>query len=193
MDDAIEVSEQLGPMFNAIFADTSTAISALGLGPGAAVLDVGTGAGNCAISLALKGLDVLTGEPASDTSHYAGREWAENAEKAGVRDKIRFEAFDAGDMPYAPKTFDAVFFFGVLHHVDEPQRADVFRESLRVVKDGGAVVFFEPTEQTLKLSRKNDPGHPDAADPSLYAARCNVTETRLKGDIMDIYIYRNAV
>jgi hypothetical protein len=48
-----------------------------------AILDVGTGNGNFAIYLASQGFQVLTGEPSTDRSHYAGRDWALNAKKAG--------------------------------------------------------------------------------------------------------------
>jgi hypothetical protein len=32
---------------------------------------------------------------------------------------------------------DAAFFFGVLHHIDENVRSEVFREALRVFKENG--------------------------------------------------------
>jgi hypothetical protein len=51
---------------------------------------------------------VLTGEPSTDRSHYAGRDWALNAKRAGVLDKIRFQAFDASKLPFESEAFDAV-------------------------------------------------------------------------------------
>ena len=186
-----QIGEILGPMYPHISHDGAMALKALALPADAKVLDVGTGAGKFAIFLALQGHDVLTGEPATDTSHYAGKDWADNAEKVGVREKIRFEAFDASEMPYDKGAFDAVFFFGVLHHVDEGAREAVLRESLRVAKAGGAVVFFEPRQSTLEKIRVNDPGHPLAANPSDYLAGSDVEAQTLKGEMMDIYIYRN--
>ncbi len=191
--DADKLNELLGPTFTAISPDVSTALNALDLKPDAAILDVGTGVGSFAIHMALRGFDVLTGEPATDTSHYAGQAWAENAEKAGVRDKIRFEPFDAGTMPFASGSFDAVFFFGVLHHVNDELRAAVFKEAVRVSKKSGAVVFFEPKEETIRMVREQDPAHPDPADPSIYAQHQPVTESKVSGSIMDIYTYRVAV
>jgi len=186
-EDAIEA---LGPMFDAITADGALALKELDLSHDAAVLDVGTGKGYFAICLALNGFNVLTGEPETDRSRYAGQEWAENAEKVGVRDRLRFEAFDASQMPFDAQAFDAVFFFGVLHHVDEGERTKVLGEALRVSKIGGAVVFFEPKQETLEKVWMNDPDHPHAAVPSDYVGAAQVDERRLTGSLMDIYIYK---
>jgi ubiquinone/menaquinone biosynthesis C-methylase UbiE len=187
-----ETAEILGPMFPLIANDGALALKELNLPPGAAVLDVGTGAGKFAIFLALQGHEVLTGEPETDTSHYAGKDWADNAQKAGVRDKIRFQAFDASQMPFANEAFDAVFFFGVLHHVEEGARPDVLSEALRVAGSKGTVVFFEPRAETLERIWVNDPGHPLAADPSEYLTDEAVRRQKIEGRMMDIHIYRNA-
>jgi len=186
------MGELLSPMFEKIAHDGELALKALCLPKDAAILDVGTGAGTFAIFLASEGFDVLTGEPETDTSHYAGQDWAANAEKVGLRDKVRFQAFDAGAMPFADGAFDAVFFFGVLHHIDEDIRADVLKESLRVAGKTGAVVFFEPRQEMLEKLWVNDPGHPLAADPATYLPEGFANEQKLEGDMMNIYIYRNA-
>lgn len=166
------------------------ALGQLHLPVDATLLDVGTGMGTFAIFLAMQGYRVVTGEPATDRSQYAGRDWAANAQAAGVLDRIRFEAFDAGRMPFAGDSFDSVFFFGVLHHIEEGLRRDVLREALRVVKGEGAVVFFEPRREMLERIWVDDPGHPLAADPSLYLPGEGETEQRLQGAWMDVYVYR---
>jgi SAM-dependent methyltransferase len=165
----------LGPRFDAVSEDGGRALKELRLPPDAAILDVGTGNGNFAIYLASQGYQVLTGEPSTDRSHYAGKDWALNAKKVGVLDKIRFEAFDASKLPFESEAFDAVFFFGVLHHVSEHLRGDVLREALRVSKQNGAVVFFEPRMEMLQRLWADDPGHPLAANPSdFYPTRASV-------------------
>jgi len=186
------LAEILGPKFDAVAQDGVRALAELQLPPHAAVLDVGTGNGFFALYLAAHGYQVLTGEPATDRSHYAGRDWALNAEKAGVRDKIRFEPFDASHLPFEPGAFEAVFFFGVLHHIGEALRSDVFREALRVAKPEGVVVFFEPRMEMLQRIWVDDPGHPLAVDPAHYLPDPGIREQRIAGSLMDIFIYRKA-
>ena len=176
----------------AVSGDGALALKELKLPADAAILDIGTGSGNFAIYLASQGYRVLTGEPASDKSHYAGRDWALNAQRAGVLDKIRFESFAADRLPFEPEAFDAVFFFGVLHHIDECVRSEVFREAMRVAKETGVIVFFEPTKAMVEKLRVADPGHPPAAKPSDYCTGASVVEQRIAGSMMDIFIYRKA-
>ncbi|WP_375202562.1 class I SAM-dependent methyltransferase [Hyphococcus sp.] len=183
-----ERDDSLKPIRN----DAAIALEAISLPKEASILDVGTGAGNFAIALALEGYDVLTGEPESDATHYARQNWQENAAAYGVQDKIRFQAFDASNMPFEKECFDAVFFFGVLHHVDEDKRAAVFSEALRVVKPNGAAVFFEPRHALLEKIWVDDPGHPLAADPSHYVDGKDIRERRFEGAMMDIFIYERA-
>jgi len=183
----------LGPRFDAVSEDGGRALKELRLPPDAAILDVGTGNGNFAIYLATQGYQVLTGEPSTDRSHYAGKDWALNAKKVGVLDKIRFEAFDASKLPFESEAFDAVFFFGVLHHVSEHLRGYVLREALRVSKQNGAVVFFEPRMEMLQRLWADDPGHPLAANPSDYLPDASIREHRIEGSFMDISIYKKAM
>jgi SAM-dependent methyltransferase len=186
------ISKIVGGNFDAVATDGARAIKELGLPVNATILDVGTGKGNFAIYLASQGYRVLTGEPSSDTSRYAGQEWAAAAEKVGVREKIRFEHFEASSMPFEAEAFDAVFFFGVLHHIDEAVRVDVMREALRVAKVNGVVVLFEPRKEMLERIWVDDPEHPLAANPGEYVPDGKVSEERIQGAFMDIFVYRKS-
>jgi len=190
--DTEAIGKILGPRFDAVSEDGARALKELGLPADAAILDVGTGRGNFAIYLASQGYQVVTGEPSTDKSHYAGQDWALNAKKAGVLDNIRFESFDASKLPFEAKAFDAVFFFGVLHHIDENVRSEVFREALRVSKQNGVVVFFEPRKEMLETLWVDDPAHPLAANPSKYLPAQRMLERRIEGSLMDIFIYKQA-
>ena len=110
----------------------------------------------------------------------------------GVRNRIRFEHFDAGALPFEDNRFDGVFLFGVLHHVPEDARSNVLAEAIRVSGKDGAVILFEPLPETLEKIWVNEPQHPLAADPSVYIQDLNVHESRLNGSLMDIFIYRAA-
>jgi len=190
--DTKAIAKILGPRFDAAAGDGARALQVLRLPANAAILDVGAGNGYFAIYLASQGYQVLTGEPATDTSHYAGRDWALNANKAGVLDKIGFKAFDAAKLPFESAAFDAVFFFGVPHHIDENVRSEVIREALRVSKENGVVVFLEPRKEMLERIWVDDPGHPPAANPSNYLPGQTTREQRIEGSLMDICIYRKA-
>lgn len=192
MKNTDQLSEFLGPMYASIAADGALVLETLGLPQDADILDVGTGSGKFAIFLATQGFQVLTGEPATDDTHYAGKDWASNAERAGVRDRIKFEAFSADTMSFEDERFDAVFFFGVLHHIAEGARTAVMREALRVTKPGGAVVFFEPNDATLQKIWATDPGHPLAANPADYMTGLEAEEQMMHGGMMDVFQYRKA-
>lgn len=181
----MELEAILGRRYAVVDGDGGPVLDGLGLAPGASVLDVGTGSGNWAVYLAARGYAVTTGEPADDTTMYARRDWEALAEQAGVREQIRFEAFDAGAMPFADGAFAAVFFFGVLHHIDEGKREAVLREALRVAE---RTVFFEPRGEMLTVVREEDPGHPEAADPTLYLDGAAVRVDRMAGRFMDAYV-----
>ena len=181
----------LGPQFTIFADDGATALAALSLPEDPALLDVGTGSGSFAIYLASQGYHVLTGEPADDQTQYARQAWSKNAQKAGVADKIRFASFDAADIPFPTGLFDAVFFFGVLHHVAEVSRPAVLKEALRVSKTAGAVVFFEPRPDMLKAVRLKDAAHPPAADPATYLPSDDILVEQIEGRKMDITILRH--
>jgi SAM-dependent methyltransferase len=111
------------------------ALEALGDLRGKKLLDLGCGAGETSVYLALQGAEVHACDIAEEFLKVAER----LAEKHGT--KIHTLRSDSAKLPFADGTFDLVFGNGVLHHVDlEPTS----KELARVLKKGGKAVFVEP-------------------------------------------------
>jgi ubiquinone/menaquinone biosynthesis C-methylase UbiE len=102
------------------------------LGPETAVLDVGCGVGGPACHIAR-----LTGARVRGLSpNEAQLEIARAAAEAqGVAGRVRFDQGEAGNLPYADASFDAVLFFESPCHF--PDRPRFFAEAWRVLKPGG--------------------------------------------------------
>ncbi|MFA4915946.1 MAG: class I SAM-dependent methyltransferase [Syntrophales bacterium] len=180
----------LGELFSFIFNDADKLIKYLKLPENSKMLDVGTGMGYFAVLLALNGYTVLTGEPESDNSIYAKRDWLDNAKKVGVDHLIKFRAFDAQDMPFDDNTFDVIFFFGVLHHINENSREKALHESVRTSQNNAVICFIEPNQNGMKMVKKHHPSHPEAADPSKYIKGLNLSLEKKKGEFFDSFILR---
>ena len=183
-----EVKKILGNEFGFIFDTANSIIQDLKLNKEAIILDVGTGKGRMAITLALNNFRVLTGEPESDNSEYAKQEWLESAKKAKVDHLISFKPFNAEEMPFEKDFFDAIFIFGALHHIDDS--ASAFRESVRIIKPNGAICIFEPTPKGLEAVRKQFPTHPDAIDPRDYAKDYPLSLEIKKNFMFNIFIFK---
>ncbi|MDA8239329.1 MAG: class I SAM-dependent methyltransferase [Nitrospiraceae bacterium] len=65
-----------------------------------------------------------------------------------LRDKIEFKLDDAMALDEPDEKFDAVFSFGVLHHMEDWRKA--VKEIARVLKHGGELFFEEPFRPFLR-------------------------------------------
>lgn len=135
------LAEFLGPAYlrNAFTKGTEQevefVIEALGLAPGARVLDVGCGPGRHALALARRGMEVLGVDLAPDFVALA----TEAAVAEGLA--ARFAVLDVRDLAFAG-TFDAAIClcqggFGLLGGLDE---VEVFGRIVAAVRSGGGLV-----------------------------------------------------
>lgn len=138
------------------------------------MLGIGTGRGSLAITLALFGYKVSTGEPADDETIYANQGWYENAKKINVDHMIEFKAFDAIVTPFVEKRFEAIFSLGTFHHIDNNNRLNVLRELLRITKP-----------KAIEMIRESDPTHPDSANPDKYIKNLGLTSRKIPGISFD--------
>lgn len=69
------------------------------------------------------------------------------------RDKIEFRVADAMALDEPDNKFDAVFSFGVIHHMEEWKKA--VREVSRVLKSGGEFFFEEPLRTFMRYFTKD--------------------------------------
>lgn len=185
-----EANEILGDMFSFTSKDTDNIIKTFGLAEESKVLDIGTGAGSLAITLAVNGFRVLTGEPGDDDSQYAKQDWLVNAQKVGLDHKIEFQAFDAARMPFEDDSFDAVFALGALHHIPENDRAAVMQECVRTTTAEALICFFEPNQNCMEVMKQLDPSHPEPADPAGDARSLGLRSQHLAGDLFDAFVFR---
>jgi ubiquinone/menaquinone biosynthesis C-methylase UbiE len=114
--------------------------------PGAHVLDMGTGTGVVACTLAGYGCKVAAVDHSLDML-------AKAQARAAILgyDGIQFDLGDCESLPYADNTFDAVTIQGVLHHLSDIRPS--LQEAVRVLKTGGSIYISEPVSEGACIGR----------------------------------------
>ncbi len=175
----------LGERFTENIDFISEVVNNLKLDPNSIVLDIGTGRGKMAIILALSGLKVITGEP--EAHNWA--DWQNNAREINVLDDIKFQNFEAENLPFEDSSVDAVFVNGSFHHFSDKFKA--FSEIYRIIKPkpNGKIVIFEFTEDGIEKIRKRYPGHPDATNPVDFMGVLSLKFIVKEGGLINAYIF----
>jgi SAM-dependent methyltransferase len=205
--DLVEAKKLLGKTIGeefTLYADfLDETVASLALDLSVKILDIGTGWGVMPIVLALRGFEVLTGEPKQHNATYTDREtheghqkqrntytldWRNSARSVGVEQKIKFQHLDAEQLPFADDTFDAVFMNGTLHHLQNKHQA--IQECLRVTNQNGVITIIEGNENTTALSEQNLPTVYGTDDPRDYLPQSNITVDVLKGKYANSYIIK---
>ena len=113
---------------------------------GRTVLDIGCGSGVVSIKTAIRypqatitGIDYW-----GKGWDYARQQCESNAGAKGVGERIVFQKGDAGRLVFPDEAFDGAISNFVFHEVrTQPDKRQVVREALRVVKKGGSFAFHD--------------------------------------------------
>ena len=191
---------------NAEFIDRT--IKQLNLDKTSKILDIGTGLGAMSIILALNGFNVVTGEPEVDPErdnydHYLKGEgdkedhdhhdffesdWRESAKVVGVENQITYQYFDAQDLPFPDKTFDGIFLYDSLQHI---QKKDVaLLECIRVLNLDGVICVIEWNTKSIEEDYKKYGFKIDFIDPREIITQNDVSIEVVPGTYVNIYIIR---
>ncbi|MBN1803240.1 MAG: class I SAM-dependent methyltransferase [Candidatus Lokiarchaeota archaeon] len=154
----------------------------------AKILDIGTGKGRMAIALALKGYQLLTGEPEGDDSEYARQEWLKDAKLLGVEKFIKLNHFNAEFMPFENEQFDVIFMMGSFHHINNKEAA--ISECFRTLKKvDGLLCIIEPNTNGIQKIKERHSSHPNAVDPRNFIKRSVFNILHLP--MFDAFVFKN--
>jgi ubiquinone/menaquinone biosynthesis C-methylase UbiE len=154
-------------------------LAELRLRPGAAVLDVGCGAGEVCVDLAVR--VGPHGRVAGIDPSQTMIDTAQRAAKAAGR-AVELEVGSIYALPFADGAFDAVRAERVFQHLEDPEAG--LREMLRVTRAGGRICVTDPDHMQAALGL-DDPAHRRVYEALLRAMKAMIVNphsgSRLRG------------
>lgn len=100
------------------------------------ILDIGSGFGNAAFNLAIRGATVTS----IDISPELIKGCNYRANKNGLT--VNFQLMDAGNLKFEDNCFDVILGFRTIHHLQNIE--EFFLKALRCLKPGGFILLIEP-------------------------------------------------
>jgi SAM-dependent methyltransferase len=137
-------------------------IDALGLDPGAKVLEIGCGAGLATLELARRGYTVDSTDSSAEMVALASQRIAQ----ADLTD-VAVSVADVHDLPYAAGSYELVLALGVLPWLHSPERA--LGQIARVLAPGGHAILS--ADNRLRLNGLVDPFESPLFAPAKYVWR----------------------
>jgi ubiquinone/menaquinone biosynthesis C-methylase UbiE len=114
------------------------------------ILDLGTGPGYLPVEIAKR--SSLINVIGVDLSRKLIEMARSNAAKAGLTDRLTFQAGNAGRLDFADSSFDMVISTGMLHSLKEP--VNVMQEIYRVLKPDREAWIFDPAKVASAVDRR---------------------------------------
>ena len=105
------------------------------------ILEIGTGKGYMAITLARMGLNFTTVDISSEEQEFA----RQNIKHLNLEGFVDFKIGDAAALNFKNDSFDIVLSVNTLHHLKNPFK--VIDEMLRLLKPGGRIVLSDFTKK----------------------------------------------
>jgi len=138
---AIAAYDRLSRWYDWLSAGSEQPLAKLGLkklnvGPGASVLEIGSGTGHALLALAASAGE-LGKVHGIDISRGMFKVASEKIARANLARSVMFEQGDAAALPFVEDSFDAIFVSFTLELFDTPEITTVLSECRRVMKAGG--------------------------------------------------------
>lgn len=109
------------------------------------ILEIGTGKGHFALSLAKNGFNFVTIDISVEEQKFARL----NLRYFGLEKQAHFRIENAERLSFADQSFDTIFSINVFHHLKNPLA--VLNEIIRLLRPSGKTVLSDFSEKGLKI------------------------------------------